>query len=172
MKNLNHFDEQGKKELQKQCSDTFPERSVKIIVAKPRLSLPDNVMVFQSFAYLAAIKLKASTIRVLMFLLGSTEYENYIQVDILTLSEKLNLSEVTIVSALKELKENNIVLKVTNGMDRRRHDYFVNPTSAWRGNSFARQTLMQKIDKNQMKLFDGTQQIPAQFDDSVKKEEK
>jgi hypothetical protein len=127
---------------------------VTVNVTKDRLPLPQNVMVFQAFATIAAIKLKPATNRILMFLFGLSAYENYLSIDIKTLSEQLELTDRSVISAINELVENKIILKFPHPTDKRRNDYFINPLAAWKGNSYARRTKIRAIlkDKNQMEL--------------------
>ena len=70
--------------------------------------------------------------------------------------EELKMSEPTVVNGLKELEVNNIIIKYQNTKDRRRHDYFINPTAAWKGNSYTRDKQIKKIkhdDPEQLNLF-------------------
>lgn len=134
---------------------------VKVTVSKQkkRLPLPQNVQVFQAFAYLSATKLKASTNRILMLLFAMSAYENYIGMDVKTIAEELELSERSVINGLNELEKYNIIIKFKHPSDKRRHDYFVNPTAMWKGNSFTRMTALKSIDPDQLEMF---QDIPAE----------
>jgi hypothetical protein len=138
-------------------SDGRPmETNVMIRTAPKRISLPPNMMVFQAAAYLCSTKLNASTNRILMFFFAKSAYENYIGIDIKTLMEELSMSKPTVVNALKELESNNIIIKYQNVNDNRRHDYFINPITAWKGNSYTRDKQIKKIsgsNPNQLELF-------------------
>ena len=118
---------------------------------KPKLE--DNVMLFQAFAYLAATRLKPSTCKVLFYFFSLSEWENYIQVDVKSISENISVTERSVLSAIKELKENQIIIITPHPSDKRRNDYFLNPMAAWKGNSYSRKTKMQKIGKMQMEMF-------------------
>lgn len=129
------------------------------IKPKTRPSLAPNIMVFQTFAYLASTELKPSSNKVLMYLFSMSAYENFLGIDIKTLSEKLSMSERSVISALNELEDNGVIAKVKSGTDRRRNDYFINPMSAWKGNSTARKMKLDIIedeDPNQLHLFGET----------------
>jgi hypothetical protein len=130
--------------------------TVTIRNAPQRVKLPDNIMVFQTFAFLASRKLLPCSNKILMWFFSGAEYENYIGVDVQTLVEDLNMTKKTIITGLKELEDNNIIIKFTNSKDRRRHDYFINPTAAWRGNSVARDKFLKKVnfeDPKQLKMW-------------------
>ena len=132
------------------------ETNVYIRTAPKRISLPPNMMVFQAAAYLCSTKLNASTNRILMFFFAKSAYENYIGIDIKTLMAELNMSKPTVVNGLKELEENNIIIKYQNVNDNRRHDYFINPITAWKGNSYTRDKQIKKIagsNPGQLELF-------------------
>lgn len=132
------------------------ETKVTISKQKKRIPLPPNVMVFQAFAYLSATKLKASTNRILMLLFAQSAYENYIGMDIKTIAEELKISERSVINGLNELEVNNIIIKFKHPSDKRRHDYFINPTASWKGNSFTRKKTIDSIvktDHDQLELF-------------------
>jgi hypothetical protein len=54
-------------------------------------------------------------------------------------------TKVVPIKGLKDLEKNNILVKYKNVNDARRHDYFINPITAWRGNSFTRNEAIKKI---------------------------
>jgi hypothetical protein len=121
-----------------------------------RVKLPDNIMVFQTFAFLASRKLLPCSNKILMWFFSGAGYENFIGVDVLTLVEDLNMSKKTIIVGLKELEDNNIIIKFKNTRDGRRNDYLINPTAAWRGNSVARNSMLKKVnfeDPKQLKMW-------------------
>jgi len=131
--------------------------SVKVIAQKERVKIPANIMVFQAFAYLAATKLKPATNCVLMLLFSKSAYENYVSMDVKTIAEILEYTEQSVVTALNELVKNNIVIRVKHPNDKRRNDYFLNPTAAWKGNSYVRKKVISRLqeDKKQLDLFNG-----------------
>jgi hypothetical protein len=138
-------------------NNVYPEKETIITVKESpkRIPLPQHVMLFQAFAYLASTKLKPVTNKVLMFLFSRSVYENFIGLDVKTIAEELNMTDRSIISALKELEDNNIIIKTPNLTDKRRHDYFINPTAAWKGNGHSRMNMMKKLqsNKNQISLF-------------------
>lgn len=129
------------------------ETVVNIRTAPKRIKLPDNMMVFQAAAYLCAKELKPSTNRILMLFIAMSAYENFIGMDVKTISEELDMTERTVISALKELEQNNVIVKFKHPSDKRRHDYFINPQAAWKGNSYTRKKVLTNIDPDQLKLF-------------------
>lgn len=129
------------------------ETKVVISKQKKRIPLPPNVMVFQAFAYLSATELKPSTNRILMLLFAQSAYENFIGMDVKTISEDLKMSERSVIRGLNELEKNNIIIKYKHPSDKRRHDYFINPTASWKGNSFTRNKMIKSTDPNQLEMF-------------------
>lgn len=128
---------------------------VNVSITKPRGKLEPNIMVFQAFAYLSATKLKDASNRVLMLLFSKSGYENFVSMDISTIAEELKYTERSVISALNELTDNNIVIKTPHPSDKRRHDYFINPIAAWKGNSFARTKKIKILDTKQLRMFTG-----------------
>lgn len=167
------MDKFSQKKIKKSIEEILPqahlghlngkEIETRIIVSPRRLPLPDNIMVFQAFAYLAATKLTTTAIKILMLFFSKSAYENYIGMDIKTIAEDLKMKERMVIYALKELTEHNIIIKTKYVTDRRRNDYFINPLAAWRGNSFTRKRSIKKLEenKNQLDIFGNT---PAQME--------
>lgn len=129
------------------------ETNVHIHTQKKRIQLPHHVMVFQTFAFLAATRLKPSTNVILMLFFSKSAYENYIGMDVMTIAEELNYSKLTVIRGLNELVDNNVIIKFPNPRDKRRHDYFINPVAVWKGNSYARKKVMAVLDPDQLELF-------------------
>jgi DNA-binding MarR family transcriptional regulator len=126
-----------------------------VSVKTKKLKLPPNVMVFQMFAYLASTRLSGSSNRLLMYFISISGYENYCSIDIKTMMEELNLSKQSIVKGLDELVKQSIVIKIPNSIDARRNDYFINPMSMWKGNSFSRKNSINKLcNVDKINLFD------------------
>lgn len=145
------------------------ETSVNIRTEPKRISLPPSLIVFQAAAYLCATKLNASTNRILMFFFAKSAYENYIGIDIKTLMDELNMSKPTVVNGLKELESSNILIKFQNVNDNRRHDYFINPITAWKGNSFTRDQKIKQIkmaNPKQLDLFGEDKSEPKKISES------
>lgn len=143
-----------------------PEININIKDAS-RIKIPPNVMVFQTFAYLAATKLNPTSNRILMLFIAVSQYENGVSMDVESIREELGIkSKTTILTALKELEENGVILKIPYLKDKRRNEYYINPIAAWKGNGFSRRDFMRSNDPNQLNLFN----VSAQ--DHVIREEK
>lgn len=145
-----------KLDFAKKVNENFPElsgTSVVFVKQKKGVKLPQHIMLMQAFAYLACTRLKDSTNRVLMYFFGTAPYENYISMDVASITTVLNMSKRSVISALNELESNNIIIKIANPRDGRRHDYFLNPNTAWKGNGESREKAMSKLSKDQLSLF-------------------
>ena len=110
-------------------------------------------MVFQTFAFLAATELKPATNKVLMLFFANSAYENYVGMDIVTIGEKLNISERSVINAINELEKNKIIIRTKHPNDKRRNDYFLNPFTSWKGNAESRKKMIEIIPANQLDLF-------------------
>lgn len=147
----------SKRELAENVRDTFSNEGLDVSVSvsdKRRVPLAPNVMVFQTFAYLAATKLTPSANRVLMLFLSYSQYEGGVSMDVKTIMEELSLkSKKTVVSALAQLEEYKVLLKVPYLKDKRRNEYYINPIAAWKGNGYSRKDFMRNTDPDQLSLF-------------------
>lgn len=151
-----------KRKLQKAVKEIVktengPEIIVTVRSEVKRPKLEPNVQVFQKFAMVAAMELKPMANKILMLFFAISEYENYINMDVVTICETISASKNSVLEGLKDLERMNIIVKVQHPSDRRRHDYFLNPLAAWKGNSFTRlkaiSTLQKSIGASQLELF-------------------
>jgi hypothetical protein len=104
------------------------------------------IFVFQDFVRQAAsyqFKNKASY-QLLIAIMGYADYGNYFSIDISDIAELTNNSKRTVLRAINELKELNILIPVENRNDRRRNDYSINPNAIWKGKSEDRKLIMDK----------------------------
>ncbi len=149
------MEDNEKRELAEEVKSKVPgAKQVNVnVIDKKGVPMPPNIMVFQTFAYLAATKLKPSTNKVLMLFFANSGYENYVGMDVVTIAEKLDITERTTIRALNELEKNNIIIKTHHPADRRRNDYFLNPYSAWKGHSVSRKKMLEIMPDNQLTLF-------------------
>ena len=88
----------------------------------------------------------------LMYFFALSQYENFVGIDVKTISEDLELSEVSVKRATKQLTDDNIILKIQHPSDKRRIDYFINPHAAWKGKSLTRDKFLKKAKDNKMQL--------------------
>jgi DNA-binding transcriptional regulator GbsR (MarR family) len=119
-----------------------------------RAPLAPNVMVFQTFAYLAATKMSPAANRILMLFLAMSQYEGAVSMDVQTIMEELDInSNKTVSVALSQLEGYGVIIKVPYLKDKRRNEYYINPIAAWKGNSEARKMFMRSSDPDQLSLF-------------------
>lgn len=152
-----------KEKLARDVRDSIQEmdinaKKIQVSIGRDKEPLPPSIILMQTFATLSASTLKANTCKVLFYLLGMSEFNNYVCVDVKTIQEDVGISRVTVVRALNELTENNIVTKHTSPMDRRRHDYFLHPVAAWKGSAVNRKTTIHRFiedhyNHGQLSLF-------------------
>lgn len=129
---------------------------VNVYVKKNTTKLENSVFVLQKFAKdVMNRNYSTSTYRVLFYFISLTEYENYLSIDINTISEDVQINKRSVLRALKELEDDKIVIKLPHPMDKRRHDYFLNPMAMWRGKEINRKKKIEKLKKNkhQLNLF-------------------
>ena len=144
----------NKKKLAEDIKKLVPEASViNVNFGRKRTPLPPNIMVFQTFAFLAATELKPATNKVLMLFFANSAYENYIGMDLVTIAEKLGITDRSVSSAINELEKHKIIIKTKHPNDKRRNDYFLNPFTSWKGNAESRKKMIDIIPSNQLDLF-------------------
>jgi DNA-binding MarR family transcriptional regulator len=127
---------------------------VKVIVSGRKVKMPEAIFLFQVIAGELAYRTaySVSTFRVLFFFLAISKYENFISVDVKTISEELDISLSAVKRATKQLADDNIIIKVPHETDARRHDYFLNPHGVWKGKMINRNKAIKKAKDNQIQL--------------------
>lgn len=144
--------EQGLAEIS--VTENIPiDATVIIKNRKAGVSIP-FVMVLQPFAEkFAFLDLPSKTHKVFWYLISLTQYENFVSIDINTIVENMgNVSKSSVIRAISDLEKINIVKKVAYVNDKRRHEYFINPHTMWRGNWNERQKKIKKAENNKLNL--------------------
>jgi DNA-binding MarR family transcriptional regulator len=129
---------------------------ISVNLSRKKIPIPDYTMLFQAVGLQVTKILKPSSLCVFYHFLCKLQYSNHIGVDQNTIAEELELSVITVKRAIKELKDNKIIIDYKDQQDNRRNVYIINPEVAWRGSAAGRIKTLRKIEadnKNQMKLF-------------------
>lgn len=123
------------------------------IVKMNRGKMPDSVFVLQRFAsQVCRTKYSGLVFQVLFYFIALTEFENFLSVDIKTISEYLGVTERSVIGATKKLVRDNVVIKIKHPSDKRRVDYFLNPQAMWKGNSIKRDKAIKTLENNKTQL--------------------
>ena len=116
----------------------------KVIIGRKKVKMPPTVMVYQEPAFWCATTLKPASNTVILYFLSMVSFENYVGIDQNTIAENLKMSTRTVRSAIQELIECNIIIRIPNPTDKRRSDYFINPFHSWKGSSISRKDMIKK----------------------------
>ena len=124
------------------------------IVKAKQGRMPQSMIYLQSFALELAFRANYSTVvfRVLNYFIALSQFENYVSIDIKSISDALDISEPSVKRATKQLVDDNIVLKVPHPSDKRRIDYFLNPMAMWKGKTMKRDKFLEKANKERLQL--------------------
>jgi len=120
---------------------------VSVMLRKNIPVIPDFVMIFQEVTKRIVVGegLSLITYRVLFFMLGSMEFQNFIPISIEQMATDLNVSVPSVKRAMKQLKELNIVISIRDSMDKRFNNYMLNPLTAWKGKARNYLTVVKKM---------------------------
>lgn len=144
----------------KESLDMHENTQVSILIRKKLPKMPDFVMLFQEVLYkLMTNDISLSTCKVLLFIMANMEYQNYIGIDLKSISEKIGMPLRSVERAMKELKELNVVLSIKDKFDKRRNVYVINPLTAWKGKAHNRAKAIKAINKNQLDMFNTSDKL-------------
>jgi predicted transcriptional regulator len=133
--------------------------SVSISVRKKIDKTPDFVMIYQEVGKKVlegAISL--STSKVFFYLIMNIGFENFIGIDLKSISENIKMPLPTVKKTMKELKEIGILISIKDSFDTRRNVYRFNPVVAWKGKVNNRSKAI-KENPAQIKMF-GDVELP------------
>jgi len=129
---------------------------ISINLSRKKVPIPDYTMLFQAVGMQVTRVLKPSSLCVFYHFLCKLQYSNHIGVDQNTIAEELEMAVITVKRAIKELKDNKIIIDYKDQQDNRRNVYIINPEVAWRGKATERIKTIRKIEaanKNQLTIF-------------------
>jgi len=146
LKDLSEYISEGIVEVGK---DNNMDVQVTNIVKARSGNMPQSVFLLQSFAAKVAMKkdYSANTFKVLMYFFALSQYENFVSIDVKTISENLEISQASVKRATGQLVDDNIIIKTEHPSDKRRTDYFLNPMASWKGKSLNRDKAILKLTK-------------------------
>lgn len=136
----------------KQTLELPEDTIVAVSLSRKIPPLPTYVMLFQAVSLLIAQAISLPTLKVFFLFLGKLQYSNHVGVDQLTIVEEIGLSPRTVKRAVKELEENNIIIKYKDMQDHRRNVYIINPHVAWKGKSKERKSTIKKMGEKYLTL--------------------
>lgn len=127
--------------------------AVTVTVKRKITKTPDFVMLYQEVGKkILEGNMKLSTSKVFFYLIVNMNFENFIGIDMKSISEKINMPLRTVTLAMKELKELGMVVAIKNNWDSRRNDYRLNPIVCWKGKVNSRTKTM-KENPMQITMF-------------------
>jgi DNA-binding MarR family transcriptional regulator len=127
------------------------------IYVKKKVPKQSNYVMFYQAVNLELVKiLKPNGCKVLLYLMSKTNYDNYVGVNQETIQEELGYKQPkSVVEAIKELKQYNIIVSMPDLNDKRRNVYFINPYQSWKGKVAKRIEAVKKannLDWTQLEL--------------------
>lgn len=134
---------------------------VSVFVKQKRPPVETYTMFFQAVNGLLVKGLTPASCKILLYMISNAQYGNYITKQVEWMSEDLDLSIATVKRAVKQLVDNNILLKIPNPQDKRQNDYYLNPTQSWKGKVKERDKAMKYLQQNvgkQLNLLDAIEE--------------
>lgn len=151
---LEDFSEYIEQGIEEEGKERNLEVEVTTIVKTKQGKMPQSVIVIQAFALELAYRTKygVNTFRVLFYFISLSEFENFISIDVKSISEDLGISIPSVKRATKQLSDDNIIIKTAHPTDKRRVDYFLNPMAMWKGKTLKRDKFLLEAKRNKMQL--------------------
>ena len=128
----------NKKKLAEDIKKLMPEASTISVNFEKKSSITSKYNGFSNFCFFSCNRIKTSYKQSFNAFFANSAYENYVGMDIVSIGEKLNISERSVINAINELEKNKIIIRTKHPSDKRRNDYFLNPFTSWKGNAESR----------------------------------
>jgi|GEM_PF-1004351 len=126
-----------------------------VYIAYPKPKIVGNrwIMTFQDSLEIIATDsdLTGQTLRVLMFLMSTLEFENYITIKQVAIADRLKIYKPDVSKAMRLLVDKGIILKVKEGTATA---YKLNPEYGWKGKVSNREIERKRIAKQTVVDFD------------------
>lgn len=139
-KNVGQFDKDTGEEI---------DGYIALIQPKRKSSFSRHFTMNQDALEILAKELEGSEFKVLMILLGSLDYENYIQVQQVNIAQKLDMQKTHVNRAIKDLLKLGVILD--GPKIGRSCSYRLNPQFGWKGTV----SNHKKALKNGLSIIDG-----------------
>jgi len=119
-----------------------------VYIAYPKPKIVGNrwIMTFQDSLKMIATDddMTGQTLRVLVFLMSTLEFENYITIKQITIADELKIDKTNVSKAMRLLVDKGIILKVKEGTTTA---YKLNPEYGWKGTVSNREIERKRIAK-------------------------
>lgn len=116
------------------------ENTITVSIRKPKIPRgPDFVMIYQEIGkQILEGNMCLSTSKVFFYLIMNINFENFIGIDLKSISENIAMPLPTIKKAMKELKSAGMIISIKDNFDARRNIYKLNPLVGWKGKQINR----------------------------------
>jgi len=134
---------------------------VNVFIKKKRPKVETYTMFFQAVNGLLVKELTPASCKILLYMISYANYGNYISKQTEWIAEDLEMTTRTVLRGIKQLVNLNIILQVPNPEDKRKKDYYLNPTQSWKGRVKERDIAMKYLTKNvgkQLNLIDAIEE--------------
>lgn len=122
-----------------------------VYIAYPKPKIIGNrwIMTFQdSLEIIATDKdMTGQTLKVMLLLMGSLEFENYITIKQVAIAKKLEMDKSVVSKAMRLLVDKGIILKIKDGTAT---GYKLNPHYGWKGKVSNREKEVERIVKQRV----------------------
>lgn len=130
---------------------------VSVILRKKIPKTEDFIMLYQEVGKkILEGNILLSTCKVFFYLIMNINFENFIGIDLKSISENIKMPLPTVKVAMKQLKDYGMLISIKDTFDTRRNVYRLNPIVAWKGKVRNRMKTM-KENPAQMKIFENNQ---------------
>lgn len=127
--------------------------AVSVSIRRKIAKTPDFVMIYQEIGKkVLEGTISLSTSKVFFYLVMNIDFENFIGIDLKSISENIKMPLPTVKKTMRELKEIGILISIKDNFDTRRNIYRLNPVVAWKGKVNNR-TKAIKENPAQVKMF-------------------
>ena len=110
------------------------DTAVNFFVTRKIPKTADFVMVYQeTMKKILEGEISLSTVKVFAYMMMNMSFENFIGIDLKSISDKIRMPLPTVKKAMSELKESGMLISIKDNFDARRNVYRLNPIIAWKG---------------------------------------
>lgn len=110
------------------------EYSVNVSLMKKKIKSEDFIMIYTAIGKkILEGEISLSAIKLFYYMANNMQFENFIGIDLKTISENIKMPLATVKVAMKDIKDMGLIIAIKDNFDNRRNIYRMNPVVAWKG---------------------------------------
>lgn len=108
--------------------------NINVSLRRPKIQSEAFIMIYQEIGKkILEGDISLSAVKLFYYMANHMQFENFIGIDLKTISENIKMPLSTVKEAMRDIKDMGLVISIKDNFDNRRNVYRINPVVAWKG---------------------------------------